>query len=242
MRTAIIIPNGGMDEVTTTLRDHIHRNVKCDYDIFIVNNPGNVDADYKTQFSYPIGMTAAILEGMNGVDKFTLESGREYFSYWIITTSIEFLTEEDYLTPMLDYMVENPKVAMVSPATDDMAWDCMRKRSGKRFRRVWGVDNVCVLIRKDWFDGVGRYDPEFTMGWGPTLEASWQARRDGMEVVVYDGLLIKWTDGIAHTMGRRALSREEHNNAAAEEMRRVFQKKYGDDWEKKIHFEYMEGL
>jgi hypothetical protein len=242
-KVAIIIPNGGMDEVTQTLRDHIYRNVKCDWDTFIVNNPGGVIGYYTKKFASGLGMTNAILTGMNMVDVVSRsEILGNYFAYWICTTSIEFLTEEDYLTPLLNYMVEHPKVAMISPSTNDMAWDCMRQQPGGGFRKVWGVDNVCVLIRKDWFDGIGRYDPELVMGWGPTVEASWQARRDGMEIIVYDGLRFKWNDGIAHTMGRRTLTRAEHNNAAAEEMRRVFQKKYGDGWENKLHFEFLDGL
>ena len=68
------------------------------------------------------------------------------------------------------------------------------------------------------------------------------ARRDGMSIIVYDGLRFKWNDGIAHTIGRRSLSRIEHNTKAAEEMKKVFQKKYGDDWEKKMHYEYLDGL
>lgn len=234
-KVAIIIPNGGMDEVTQTLCEHIRRNTKSEYDLIVVNNPGCASSEYVIQSDVPLGMTMAILEGMKLADEID-----EYFAFWVITTSIEFLEERDYLTPMLNYMVEH-RVAMISPATNDMAWECMQRRPSRGFRKVWGLDNVCVLIRKDWFDGVGRYDPEFTMGWGPTLEASWQARRDGMEIIIYDGLLIKWHDGIAHTMGRRPLSRTEHNNAAAEEMKRVFEKKYGKKWEPKIHFEFLDG-
>jgi hypothetical protein len=241
-RVAIIIPNGGMPEVAQVLCDHIQRNTKSEYDLISVNNPSNGSwyfCKYILNFPVPLGMTKAILEGMKYADIID-----KPFAYWICTTSIEFPTEEDYLTPMLEYMVSHPDVVMMSPATNDMAWDCMKQvPNGADFRNVWGIDNVCILIRKDWFDSVGRYDPDLYLGWGTTLETCWKARRDNKKIVVMNKMLIKWYDGIAHKMDRRqGISREMHNQLAADEMATVLYRKYGEDWHHKMTHEFLENV
>jgi hypothetical protein len=239
-RVAIIIPNGGMSEVTHTLCEHVERNTKSLYDLVVVNNPlGDYFGPNTLDYVSPLGMTQAIIKGLEYISN----NLHDIFAYWLITTSIEFMFDEDYLTPMLNCMIARPEVVMVSPATNDMAWDSMKQNPTRTHRNTWGVDNVCLLIRKDWFDSVGWYDPDLKMGWGTTLETCWKARRDNKKIVVMDHLMIKWNDGIAHKMGRRqGVDRATHNRFASEEMASVLGQKYGGAWLKKMTTEYLENV
>ena len=238
-KVAVIIPNGNMPEWSEKIYGHIKLHTKCEHDVIMVNNPITYsEGDYTINCADPIGMTPAILKGIEFAD-----NKEDYFAYWICTTSIEFTEEKDYLTPMLTFMVNHPNAVMVSPATNDMAWNCMRQVQGSVFRRVWGVDNVCLLIRKDWFHSVDLYDAQLKIGWGTTLETCWKARRDQRDIIVMDNLLIKWHDGIAHKMDRRwGETREEHNNAGSKEMESIFLGRYGKDWLKRLNSEFKKGL
>lgn len=247
-KVAIIIPNSNMPEYTSNLCQYITNTMSLDYDLIVVNNPYyplnatdhplSLDCDHTVSVQIPLGMTHAILMGLYYVDALSYLKEFEYFAYWIVTTSLRFpIEKKDFLTPMVKFMLENEKVVMTSPAIIGTAWDSLHPK-GSGWRKVWGVDNNAILIRSDWFNGIGRYRPELTIGWGSSLETCWIARSQGKEIWVNDDLVMTKDDGIAHEMGRRDTIREDFNMKGAEQMHRVLGAEYGENFLEKLGKEY----
>jgi len=238
---AIILPNSDTPELVDAIINHLELNTKVLYDLIVINN-GNEGLNWNNflcdclNYDTSLGMGTAVLSGLDYAENKRKIAGRSSYSYyWILTTSVEFLQEKDYLRKMLDDMTDD--VVMVSPAIFGTAWDSLNK-VGSSTRKVWGVDNNAVLICAEWFNRVGRYSSELTYGWGSSLEACWKARRDGKFILVDDSLEMKKHDGIAHQMGRRPVSRCQFNERAAKEMNVFFQEKYGKDFINRLRNEF----
>lgn len=229
---AIIIPNYKMDIWVSSLCSHINTfNKESNYQFIVVNNGSHTKFfNIDLMLPHPLEMTNAILMGLHYADALEQVYKFKFFAYWIITTSMAFLEERDYLTPMLEYMRVNPDVVMCSPSIEGTAWDSLPNQGKGEIRDVWGFDNNAVLIRADWFNSIGRYDPELVIGWGSALETCYIARKQGKRMCVFDSFPMVKHDGIAEKLGKRDMSREERNRLGSEEMSKILGKKYGDNF------------
>lgn len=241
-KVAIIIPNCNTPEFVEELIGHVRRKTadNSDYDVYVINNGEpryfhDKPENYVLSYLVPLGMGTAVIKGINYANRID-----KYFAYWILTTSMKFTYDEDYLTPMLKVLKVIPDAVMIHPATIGTAWDSLEPSNyDGGIRGVWGVDSNAVLIRADWYNSVGGYDPELTFGWGSSLELCWKARRDGKRIYVDDRFLMFKDDGVAWDMGRRSEStHEEFNEKASKQMSEVLSKKYGEEFLERLGHEY----
>jgi len=92
------------------------------------------------------------------------------------------------------------------------------------------IDNIASLYRADWFDSIGRFDPEMRYAWGIDLETCYIARRDNRSLWVDERVKVKKVTNIGYNMNRMKMSASEREQLAGENMRSVLYKKYGSNY------------
>ena len=238
---AIIIPNCRTPDLTQQLIDHIEKFTEYPYVGILLNNPSDDivwEGQHTINVSRSIELVGAYLIALTFADTLEQLEGISFYAYWSVLTSLEFLLDIDYLTPMVNILDANPEAVMISPEMEGTAWDTLHPQENDNIISVWGVDCNAVLWKADWFNSIGRYDIKMFYGWGGAIESCWVARRDGKEIYVHHGLKTKKHDGIAERMGKRTMTREERNNAATVNMRSVLEPKYGKNFLTKLGWEH----
>lgn len=238
---AIIIPNCRTSELAQRLIDHIDKFTEYPYVGILLNNPSDDivwEGQYTINVSRGIELVGAYLMALTFADTLEQLEGLTFYAYWSVLTSLEFLSDTDYLTPMVKILDGNPDAVMVSPEISGTAWDTLHPQDNDNIVSVWGVDCNAVLWRADWFNSIGRYDIKMFYGWGGAMESCWIARRDGKEIYVHHGLKTKKHDGIAEKMGKRTMTRLERNTLASANMYEVLEPRYGKNFMNKLGWEY----
>ena len=248
----IFIVNYNMPERTDALCEHITERVKgCSFDLIVVDNGSHM--------RWPSAFTTLTLEknvqtcngwlmGLHYADALKAMYGRDYFAYWFIITSAEFPSwgnpNSDPLAPLVALLEDVPDAVGVHPAlTQDSTtmWDHMKLPPlGEVYlpdpRPVHMIDNIASLYRADWFDSIGRFDPELVYAHGIDLETCWIARHQGKSLWVHQGSAIKKVTDVGYKMGRMGMSARKRNQLAQENMNRVLIPRYGPDyWEVLLH-------
>lgn len=228
----VVIPDYKMPDASNSLRRQIDTMSKYPHLTLVVAQGYCLNIPPVLSTSERLEMTGAINLALTWFDIQERLLGEKFFAYWIVTTSMVFLDKDkDYLTPMVEFMQRNPDVVMTSPSVENTAWDSMKNQGGGCTRKVWGVDNIALLIRADWFNSIGRYDPDLTIGWGSSLETCYFARKAGKKIYVFDDLPMSKLDGIAHELDKRdGETREERNKKGSAEMHKVLGAKYGSNF------------
>jgi hypothetical protein len=153
-------------------------------------------------------------------------------AYWVWITSSDYVESEgDVLTPMAEYMIDNPKVVGMCPgltADSTTGWPHLKRGNDPtKVREVKFIDNLATLWRAEWFDSIGNYDPDELRGFGVEMEASYLARYSGRTVVVDDRVQIKKTSGVAYKMKRMNADSGKRGDTAVKEMRNLLGHRYG---------------
>ena len=139
--------------------------------------------------------------------------------YWFLITSTEFVEglTGDPLTPMVQKLLDDPNAVGVHNALipDYVgAWGHLVTRGGKGIRETWMIDNISSLYRADWFDSIGRFDPEMIYAWGIDLETCYIARKQGRTLWVCEDAPVRKTTNIGYAMERMNMSAEERGRLA----------------------------
>ena len=92
------------------------------------------------------------------------------------------------------------------------------------------IDNIASLYRAEWFDGIGRFDPELRYAWGIDLETCWKARQQGRSLWVHEGSRIKKETNVGYQMNRMGMSADDRNYHARANMAEVLERRDGADW------------
>lgn len=153
-------------------------------------------------------------------------------AYWVWITSSDYVDSEgDVLTPMAQYMIDNPKVVGMCPgltADSTTGWPHLKRGNDhSKVREVKFIDNLATLWRAEWFDSIGTYDPDELRGFGVEMEASYLARYSGRTVVVDDRVQIKKTSGVAYKLKRMNADAGKRGDTAVKEMRNLLGNRYG---------------
>lgn len=247
-KVAIIITCHRMPEYVNALCAHIREFVQWPYELITVDIGHDFDAPPKEctiSLKKNVHMTNALLIAHHYADALVRAGLSEPFmAYWQITNSMRFRKgdKSDPLTPMMEFMMANPETAIVSPALavpSGSAYTCMHNRGTGQIRRVWGVDNIAILLRAGWFDWIGRYDPNLVIGWGPAFETGWIARRDGRGIYVHEGVVMHYDRAIGFKMGRRLGTDKERGERGATEFNKILSAKYGPDFNDKLGNEFV---
>lgn len=238
---AIFIVNYNMPERADALAEHIDREVKWPHQLFVIDNGSDLCPPSKyTNVSLPHNRqtTGGWLAGLDAA----LTEQVEWLAYWFLITSAEFVSG-DPLTPMAELLTDDPNAVGVHPAlTKDStsAWVHLIERGGDQPRRTWMIDNIASLYRANWFESIGRFDPELRYGWGIDLETSWTAREAGRSLWVHEGARVKKVTNIGYDMNRMRMTAGEREQAAGANMEQVLGGRYGPGWWLRMNNEFTE--
>ncbi len=249
-KVACIIPNFNMPERTAALTEYIRRNCVDHPEIIVVDNGSLKDRETFPNFDTAIYLkeniqtTGAWLMGMQYADMLERKYKQSFFAYWVIITSAEFTEKSgDPLAAMLAVMNSNYDAVGVSPVLSldsTTSWEHMKPIPGEWLirgaRQTWMLDNICTLWRADWFNSIGRFDPNLVYAWGIDLETSYKARKQGKSLWICENVQVKKVTDIGYTMGRMGMPAEKRRELARENMDQVFTFKYGKNW-KEIMYE-----
>jgi hypothetical protein len=226
-KVAALIVNYNMPERTDALYHALSKS-KWPLDIYVIDNGSDLVAPSQfTNVWLPTNRqtTAGWLAGLN-----IASDTHPYFAYWFHITSAEYPTEGDHLTPLAEWLTIEPNAVAVHPAlTDDSTttWVHIRNRHDFGYRRTWMVDNIAALYRADWFDKIGRFDPEMKYAWGIDLETCYKARKEGRSLWICEDVQVRKVTNIGYAMDRMNMSSDERGRLAGANMREVLAKKYG---------------
>ena len=240
-KTAILIVSYNMPERADALAEHIKRTVKCPYDLYLIDNGSDlVPPAENTNVFIPrnVQTTNGWLKGMEAAD----QSGEDYFAYWFLITSAEFLPgDEDPLSPMVDLLANFQDAVGVHPAlTEDSTtvWGYLRTQGGREPREVHHIDVIAALFRADWFNEIGRFDPQLYMAHGICLETCWMARKQGRSIWVDERSRIKKVTDIGYVMNRMNMSSNDRLALARANMDAVFIPRYGPNYWQRLQYDY----
>jgi hypothetical protein len=237
-RVAALIVNFNMPERTDALAEYIAANVKWPVDVIVIDNGSDLKAPSKytaLRLDENIQTTGGWLMGLHYADALARKHGEPYLAYWFIITSAEFVSG-DPLTPMAQYLQANPDAVGVHPAlTQDSttSWGHL-KTPGP----TWMIDNISSLYRADWFDGIGRFDPDMRFAWGIDLETCWKARQQGKGLYIHPDAQVQKVTDIGYRMNRMGMSADERKQLAGQNMAEVLSSRYGPDWWARMTQEY----
>lgn len=237
-KVAAIIVNYNMPERADALAEHIKRSI-WPVDVYLVDNGSDIQPpahNTNVKIEQNVQTTNGWLAGLKASD----ERG-PYFAYWFLITSAEFVDDLEVLYPMAEWMLDNDDVVGVHPAltTDSTtAWAHLYDRATGMPRQTWMIDNIASLWRADWFNDIGRFDPELIYGWGIDLETCYLARKAGRTLWVDERVNIKKVTDIGYKMGRMNMQAEVRRKLASTNMNAVLSKRYGLQWWPKMRDSY----
>ena len=250
-RVAVILTNYNMPERTDALYEYMVKYTNWPLDFIVVDNGSDqVDPSRYTALwlEENIQTTGGWMMGLEYSDYMARKNHEDYFAYWIMGTSMEFTEQSnDPLLPLAKVLENWPEAVMAHAAlTSDSttAYDNMLTRfnAGPGPRRTWRLDMLATLVRADWLNGIGRFDPNLTYAWGVPQETSYLARLQGRGIWICEATKIKKVSQIGYDMDRMGMTEKERSARAGAEKKRVLSRKYGDDWFNKLEKEFVNPL
>ena len=232
-KVAIVLVSYNMPERANSLAEHIKANVKCDHDLILVDNGSDIKEPSRYTslwLKWNVQTTNGWMMGLNYADALAAHRGVPYFAYWFLITSTEFVDDSDVLSPMVDFLRNNPSAAGIHPAlTGDTTtyWEHMKARGGDQPRETWMIDNIASLYRASWFDQIGRFDRKLTYAWGIDLETCYKARQQSKTLWVDERVRMKKVTNIGYDMDRMNMSADRRSLLAGNQMRDVLSRRYG---------------
>ncbi len=247
-KVAVILTNYNMPERANALRAYVAVHAEWPLDFIMVDNGSDLvePSQYTSlRLGQNIQTTGGWLMGLEYSDYLARKNGEPYFAYWIMGTSMEFVEESlDPLTPLATLLVKRPDAVAVHAAlTEDSTTahtNMWERPQAHGPRQTFRMDLLATLIRADWLNDIGRFDPDLTYAWGVPQETCWKARKQTRSLWIHEGTKIKKVSDIGYTMGRMNMTRVERGDSALAEKTSVLAKKYGDDWYDKIENEFVE--
>lgn len=246
-KAAIILLNYNMPERADDVAANILARVDVPYELIVVDNGSDImePADSTTLcLGKNIQVSNGYLMGLAYADAIATWERFEFFAYWFLSTSLQFLPGEEYdpLARLLKPMIDDPEVAfVVSTLTPETvtAWGHMRNRGGSGVRETWGTDLFLAgLVRASWFNEIGRFNPALRYGWGVCSEVNWYARRDGMKILLHEDVMIQKDTNIAYKMDRMGMSAEDRTTLSSDEMNYILTQKWGEGALEKLGHEH----
>lgn len=241
-RVACLITNYNMPERTDALVGYIKKNVKTyPVDVIVVDNGSDLvkPSKYtKVRLEKNVQTTGGWLAGLESLD-------RQYFAYWFLITSTEFVYGKSYdpLMPMVTKLNNDEQAVGVHnalTADSTTAWTHLVTQGGIGCRQTWFIDNISSLYRADWFDSIGWFDKRFTYAWGIDLETCYLARKQDRTLWVCEDAKVKKVTDIGYKMDRMNMSAERRRELARHNMIDVLTEKYGPFGYHMVRNDYIE--
>ncbi len=236
-KVAVLIVNYNMPERTDALVERLERS-GYPHDTIVIGNGSDIVAPSKyttLQLDHNVQTTGGWLAGLDSLKE-------KYFAYMFLITSAEIPEQKNDIIGTLAGTLKDDKLAVgVHPAlTADSttAWTHLITTGTSGIRRTWMIDNIASMYRADWFDSVGRFDPELIYGWGIDIETCWKAREQNRTLWIDERIHVKKITDIGYKMKRMNMSADKRRKLAGDNMRDVLSRKYGDNWWMKMTEEY----
>jgi hypothetical protein len=235
-RVAVILTNYNMPERSDALGDYLKEYAKWPHDFICVDNASDImpPSKYTTvTLTKNAQTTGGWLAGVNHADILEKQGHFKYLAYVFAITSCDWPEWQklDPIAPLARVLLSNKNAVGIHPAlTDDSTtdWHEMKTRNAMRGPRpIWHLDNLFAMYRADWFNSIGRFDPELTYAHGPDLETGWYARQQHRGLFIHEDVQIRKITNIGYDMGRMNMSAQQRAAGAMEEMQRVLGRKWG---------------
>jgi hypothetical protein len=236
-KTAIVLLNYNMPERADDAVANILARVQAPYELIVVDNGSDImePADSTTLWlGKNVQVSNGFRMGLAYADAIAAWERLEFFAYWFLITSLQFLPNEDYdpLARLLKPMIDDPEVAFVVPTLTpetNTAWEHMKKREGLTgTRETWGTDfYLAGLVRAEWFNEIGRFNPALRYGWGVCSEVNWYTRKAEKKILLHEDVMIRKDTDVAYEMGRMGMSAADRRTLSSDEMNFVLNEKWG---------------
>ena len=231
-KVAVFITNLNMPEAADAAADYLSHSQQP-HDLYLVDNGSDLmpPAEHtNVQLLENVQTTNGWLAGVDAARA----SGEDYFAYVFIITSMRFISG-DPLFSMARFLHRWEDAVGVHPAlTQDSttAWEHLKLRpeSPSDFRRVFMLDNICSMWRRDWWEAQGGFDERLIYGWGIDLELSLLARRQGRSLWVDETCQVRKITDVGYSLGRMHSTAEERRQKASANMAEILSEKYGAGW------------
>lgn len=244
-RVAVIIANYNMPERANQLVVNLQSmDNQYPLDIIVVDNGSDITApsQFTTLFLAKNVQTChAWLNGLHYADSLEVNEQFKYFAYVFVITSAEitsqYINGRGVVTPMAQVLLNDQDIVGVHPSlTVDSTthWKQLITQLPPKIRQTNMIDNIFSMYRADWFNSIGRFDPQQTYAWGIDIETSYLARKEGKKVVVLDGILVRKISNIGYTINRMNMSADQRIVNASKQMNSRLTEKYGQTWAQEI--------
>ena len=241
-KTAIIICSYNMWEWADALVEHIYKTVKVPYELIFVDNGSDIVEPSKYT-NYWIPENVQMIPGFMAGFRFADSLYQDFYAYWMLTTSCKFNEDDkrDPLAKLLKVLEDDDKAYAVQPSLtfNYGAWEkWLIPRQPPVSRRMFALENVCPLFRAKYFDELGRFREELTLGWGISAEMYWKARKAGYHIYTHDGYVMHKETEIGYTMDRMGMDAKTRRKKADQQSKDVLVPIYGVDYLNKLNSEY----
>jgi glycosyltransferase involved in cell wall biosynthesis len=233
-KVAIIIVNYNMPERTNDLVEAIRKITNHPHDIIVVDNASDLMPPSKYSnilLKKNVQAGGGWNMGLHYADALEKMDKNIYFAYCFVTTSTSIQTDKDFIKNMVFQMKRDKKVVGVHPGLTKEStthWKHLLDDGTKNIYKVNMIDNIFSCYRASWFNKIGRFDEDFTYGWGIDIETSFKAK--GKTLLLDLNYLVEKVANIGYKMNRMNMTSAERQNNAYIEMDAILRKKYGSDY------------
>ena len=246
-KVAIILLNYNMPERADDAVANILARVRVPYELIVVDNGSDImePANSTTlMLSKNVQVSNGFRMGLAYADAIAAWERIEFFAYWFLITSLQFLPDERYdpLARLLGPMLLDPKAVFVVPTLTPetiTAWENMKNRGGTGTRETWGTDfYLGGLVRAEWFNNIGRFNPALRYGWGICSEVNWYARKAGKKILLHENVMIQKDNNVGYEMDRMGMTAKDRATLSSDEMNYILTQKWGEGALEKLGHEY----
>lgn len=232
-RIAICMSNYNMPERADAMADAIEKYVHWPHDLFMCDNASDIMPPARNTtvwLEHNLQTTGGLYAALAQADNAEMVGKFKYLAYVFTCTSAEYVGTDDIIMPMALFLLHNDNAVGVHPSLirdSTTSWKQLIDHETGGPREVSFIDSVFGMYRADWFNSIGRYDPELTYCHGTDLETCYIARKQGRSLWVLDSIHVKKISDIGYVMGRMGMTAEQRRINARAEMNRVLKPRYG---------------
>lgn len=235
-RVCVILVNYNMTENVDRLIDSLKHLTKHPTDFYVVDNGSDITKPSKYT---TISLTKNIqtcngwLMGLHYADCISLIENFKYLAYCFLITSLYIDDDKDIISVLIDKMINDDDIVGIAPSLSPdstTAHKHLYNQGNNKLRSVKFIDNLCSLYRADWFNDIGRFNPEMTYAWAIDIETGYLARKNNYDIYIDDSITIKKISDIGYKMDRMNMSANDRSLNARSQMNNYLSEKYGNDW------------
>lgn len=233
-RVGLILVNYNMNENTDKIVKKLQQYTKHPTDFIVVDNGSDLQkpSQYTTiRLEQNVQTNNGWLMGLHYADAISTVEEFDYYAYVICITS---LYVDDINTDIISKLVKNinDDIVGIHPSLSKDSTTAHKHliKNGDGIRQVRFIDNIFSMYKANWFDNIGRFNPEMTYAWAVDLETGYIARQENKKICVDDSISVKKITDIGYKMNRMNMGASERRNNASKQMDDYLREKYGPNY------------